>query len=169
MGPKTRAISVRKRQEELIREVEDMSTQCELDAMCVIYNRTSNGEPAAVWPADPTRMIMRYTEVPEDDIDAMDIERYLIEQNNKVQAEIASTRARNKEMEFDILMSKAHSGNGVNDLNLSEVSSLEEMLRERIARLRVRAATLNGGQGGDKGKGVLYEDDVQGKISPPRN
>ncbi|CAN1174883.1 Agamous-like MADS-box protein AGL80 [Linum perenne] len=156
MQGKLSALSTKKRQEELIQKTKELSILCGVDAVCVIYNSSEDKEPAAVWPKDPTKIIKKYREMSlvEQTANETQAESYLLSKIDKAEEELAAQQERIKKMEFKILMNKVHSGNGVNDLEIHELCTLEYLLAEKIEALRERGSKLDGGA---KGKGVLNE------------
>ncbi|CAN0910119.1 Agamous-like MADS-box protein AGL92, partial [Linum grandiflorum] len=107
-----RTACMRKRSAELVKMVEELSTTTGVDSAIVVYDGATNGEPVAVWPPNPTKVLERYMALPEAERteNAIDMESYLIEKIKEMEIKCEELDAKHKKLEFAWLMQEAHYG-----------------------------------------------------------
>jgi hypothetical protein len=129
-----RKASLKKRRIGLLKKVSELTTLCGVSAFAIIYS--PDDEEAAVWPShqEVQHLLERFQSVPEIEQcrKMMNQDSYLRERTTKFLEQLRKQQRKNKEMEMGHLMQQIHQGRKLDELEMSEMTSLAWFLEQKM-------------------------------------
>ena len=129
-----RKASLKKRRIGLLKKVSELTTLCGVSAFAIIYG--PDDEEAAVWPShqEVQQLLARFQSVPEMEQcrKMMNQDSYLRERSTKSLEQLRKQQKKNKEMEMGHLMQQIHQGKKLDELEMSEMTSLAWFLEQKM-------------------------------------
>ncbi|KAK2651298.1 hypothetical protein Ddye_018787 [Dipteronia dyeriana] len=121
-----RKASLKKRTAGLLKKVSELSTLCGVKTFVIIYS--PDDRQPVMWPTRPEvqEILARFYNMPEIERNKKmeNQETYLQKKVKKLQEQFIQLQKKNKEMEVSNIMHIVYEGNGIDDLNLTDLRSL---------------------------------------------
>ncbi|KAI9198670.1 hypothetical protein LWI28_020221 [Acer negundo] len=129
----SRKSSLRNRRIGLLQKVNELSILCDVGASIIIYSPGDRQPMMHPSPSKVQEILARFNNMPEIERNKKKTnqETYLIERVKKVREQIEKHQRKHKEIEFNNLMQYVYHGNGLDELNETDLQNLIYFVEEK--------------------------------------